>query len=446
MFILKRDQKYCLEFCENFLQVSENDTLSGFCRDCLTPQTDAQPRCVQCGSARIARHNEIFDLSIAHVDCDAFYAAVEKRDNPALVDSPVIIGGGRRGVVSTACYIARTYGVRSAMPMFKALKACPDAVVIKPDMAKYVQVGRQIRELMHELTPLIEPLSIDEAFMDMTGTNRLHAMAPAQSLTRLQNKIANEIGVTVSIGLSHNKFLAKVASDFDKPNGLFVIGKAETLEFLSKQPVNLIWGVGKTLTRKLEADGLTTIGHLQSCEEADLAKRYGEIGLRLYRLSRGLDARRVKPQRETKSVSSETTFHEDHRDYRWLEDQLWNLSEKISARMKQKCLTGRVITLKLKTADFKTITRRTTLDRHTNLARIAFLQSKPMLRECVTGSLAFRLIGIGFSDLVPEDGAPQTELFESNDEKYAHQEKAIDSIRAKFGDDAIASGRTLKRD
>jgi len=401
-------------------------------------------QCPACESARIACHPELSTLAIAHLDCDAFYAAIEKRDDPSLADKPVIIGGGRRGVVSTCCYVARTYGVHSAMPMFKALQACPDATVISPDMGKYAAAGREIRSMMEALTPLVEPLSIDEAFMDMTGTERLHGMTPAMALADLQNRIAADIGVTVSVGLSHNKFLAKIASDFDKPSGLFVIGKEETTEFLGAQPIKLIWGVGKAMNTTLERDGLKMISQLQKMDEATLAKRYGEMGLRLYRLSRGLDVRRIKPHRETKSVSSETTFNEDISDGAWLEDRLWLLCEKVSSRMKEKHLTGRVVTLKLKTGDFKSITRRTTLERHSNLARIAFGAAKPMLRENLQGK-AYRLIGIGFSDLAPEDGAPQVELFESDEEKIATQERAIDDIRAKFGDDAIAAGRTLKK-
>jgi len=424
--------------------VSENGTYFDFCRDCHNTLAVDHSLCTHCESGRITRHPELGELSIAHLDCDAFYAAIEKRDNPALNDRPVIIGGGKRGVVSTACYIARTYGVRSAMPMFKALKACPEAVVISPDMGKYVAVGREIRTIMRTLTPMVEPLSIDEAFLDMSGTERLHGVKPAVALSKLQNKISQEVGVTVSVGLSYNKYLAKIASDFDKPNGFFIIGKAETLSFLATQPINLIWGVGKSMSEKLARDGLTRIVQLQNMDETTLAKKYGEMGLRLYRLSRGLDVRLVKPQRETKSISSETTFNDDVTDSNWLEDRLWILCEKISTRMKDKHLTGRVITLKLKTADFKTLTKSETLDHHTNLARSAFKVAKPLLAQCADGR-SFRLIGIGFSDLAPEAGAPQSELFETNEEKFTTQEKAIDAIRAKFGDDAIAAGRTLKK-
>ncbi len=424
--------------------MSEIKTPLSFCRKCLREVKTEARVCHACDSARIAAHSELNTLSIAHLDCDAFYAAIEKRDDPSLNDRPVIIGGGKRGVVSTACYIARTYGVKSAMPMFKALKACPDAVVIRPNIEKYVTVGRQVRDMMNALTPLVEPLSIDEAFMDLTGTERLHHMSPAQSLADLQNRIAKEIGVTVSIGLSHNKFLAKIASDYDKPNGFFVIGKEETFNFLAPQPISLIWGVGKAMEKKLRDDGFTHIKHLQQAEQSYLAKRYGELGLRLYSLARGKDSRHVRAREKAKSVSSETTFEQDVSDVKWLEDRLWLLCEKLSMRMKEKNLVGKVVTLKLKTSTFKNLTRRKTLEKRTNLARVLFQAASPMLNEMAKGG-AYRLIGVGFSDIEPPQQAPQTQLFPDEDQKLTDQENAIDAIRRKFGDNAIGSARVLKK-
>ena len=401
--------------------------------------------CPSCKIPRITRHPELFSLSIAHMDCDAFFAAIEKRDRPELADKPVIIGGGRRGVVSTACYVARTYGVHSAMPMFKALKACPNAVVIKPDFSKYVAASGRIREMMNGLTPLVEPLSIDEAFLDLTGTERLHDMPPAIALARLQNEIKSELGVTVSVGLSHNKFLAKLASDFDKPEGFFVIGRGETKSFLAKQKVSLIWGIGRKSAAILEKDGIRTIADLQALDAATLTNRYGEIGLRLSNLAFGRDDRPVKTSRETKSVSAETTFHEDHNDFTTLDDHLWHLCEKVSKRMKEKELAGRVVTLKLKTAQFKTLTRRTTLEQSSNLARTLYETASPLLhREC--DGRKFRLIGVGYSALeTDEDGERQSSLFGQNNQKLKAQEKAISAIRKKFGDDSIGAARTLKR-
>lgn len=415
------------------------------CLDCgAMPNHPSGGRCPTCASRRIASHPELFSLSIAHIDCDAFYASIEKRDDPALADRPVIVGGGVRGVVTTACYVARTYGVRSAMPMFRALAACPEAVVIKPNFQKYSSVARQIRELMGRLTPIVEPVSIDEAFLDLSGTERIHKKPPAASLAHLQKQIKREIGITVSVGLSCNKFLAKMASDFDKPHGFSVIGAAEAKDLLSAMPVGAIWGVGAITARRLNFDGFVTIGDLQKADAASLVRRYGEIGSRLVDLSHGRDRRRVSPQRETKSVSSETTFNSDIRDLKELEDILWRLCERTSSRMKSGNFTGRVVTLKLKTPDFKTITRRATLPHPSNLARTAFEVARTMLGEAA-GARAFRLIGVGYSELSPDTTTAQTELFGENEEKLKREENAIDAIRRKFGDDAIALGRNYAK-
>ncbi len=417
---------------------------TSFCTACESPAEAGERRCAVCGHGEVISHPELLSLTIAHLDCDAFYAAIEKRDDPSLADKPVLIGGGVRGVVSTACYIARTYGVRSAMPMFKARAACPDAVVIKPNMAKYAEAGRQIREMMRALTPMVEPLSIDEAFLDLSGTERLHGAPPAVMLARLQRAVEREVGVTASVGLSHNKFLAKVASDLDKPQGFSIVGREETLDFLAALPVTAIWGVGKAMARKLESDGLKTVGQLQKMDTGELARRYGELGLRLSRLSQGKDARRVKPERDTKTVSSETTFNSDISDPQRLEDILWELCEKVSARMKASSFEGRVITLKLKSHDFKTVSRRTTLDAPSNLARLAFAAAKRMLHETAPGR-AWRLIGVGFSGLSMDGANPTRDLFGSDNERIAAQEHAIDAIRDRFGKDAIGAGRSFRK-
>ena len=306
-----------------------------FCRDCLIEQKAEARRCRTCGSPRLLRHKELYDLTLAHIDCDAFYATIEKRDNPELIDKPVIIGGGKRGVVSTACYIARISGVRSAMPMFKALELCPDAVVIPPNMEKYVTVGRQVRAMMEDLTPLVQPLSIDEAFLELAGTQRLHHDPPARILARFAKRVENEIGISISVGLSYCKFLAKVASDLQKPRGFSVIGREEALEFLAPRPVTTIWGVGRAFNASLEADGIRTIGQLQTMEESDLMRRYGSMGQRLYRLARGMDEREVHPNEAAKSVSAETTFFDDIGRHEDLVPILRGLSEKVSTRLKK---------------------------------------------------------------------------------------------------------------
>jgi len=416
--------------------------MTGFCRDCLDDLPDRAARCPGCGSPRVVRHAEIDRLAIAHVDCDAFYAAIEKRDDPSLNDKPVIIGGGRRGVVATACYIARTFGVKSAMPMFEARRLCPHATVVPPDMAKYVRVGREVRALMLDLTPLVEPLSIDEAFLDLSGTERLHGRSPARSLAGFAREVEDEIGITVSIGLSENKFLAKLASDLDKPRGFSVLGQREAAAFLAPKPVTFIWGVGKQMGAALAHEGFRTIADLQRATETDLMRRFGTEGLRLARLARGVDARQVSPERETKSVSAETTFETDIAAFRTLERRLWGLSEKVSARLKAKEIAGQTITLKLKTADFRLRTRARSLAAPTQLAAKIFAAGRDLLAREAQGT-RFRLIGIGVSALGSPVDADPADLVDPQGERSKAAEHAVDRLRAKFGRDAVVKGLTL---
>ncbi|MFC6488640.1 DNA polymerase IV [Nitratireductor sp. GCM10026969] len=416
----------------------------GICRDCLSRTGETERRCRSCGSPRVLLHDELDALSLAHIDCDAFYAAVEKRDDPSLRDRPVIIGGGKRGVVSTACYIARIHGVRSAMPMFKALEACPDAVVIKPDMEKYAGVGRQIREMMQALTPLVEPLSIDEAFLDLSGTERLHGASPALVLARFARQVEKEIGITVSVGLSYCKFLAKVASDLNKPRGFSVVGRAEALPFLAERPVTTIWGVGRSFEATLARDGIRTIGQLQRMERADLMRRYGTMGERLYSLSRGQDARTVQPRGEAKSVSSETTFDRDIAVFEDLVPVLRGLSERVSSRLKKAGIAGRTVVLKLKTADFRIRTRNRQLGDPTLLADRIFHTGLDMLKREADGT-RFRLIGIGVSDLTDAARADPPDLVDRLSHKRALAEGAIDSLREKYGRGSVETGYTFGR-
>jgi DNA polymerase-4 len=421
----------------------------GFCRDCLAAQPASRPRCSSCGSPRLAAHPEIAVLSIAHVDCDAFYAAVEKRDDPALCDRPVIVGGGKRGVVATACYLARAYGVHSAMPMFQALKACPGAVVIAPDMAKYARTARQIRALMRELTPLVEPVSIDEAFLDLAGTEALHRASPAKALAGFARKVEAEIGISVSIGLSYCKFLAKIASDHDKPRGFFMIGRAEAQGFLTSRPIGLISGVGPKTQAKLARDGFRLMGDLQASDEAVLAARYGDEGCRLWRLARGIDARQVSVEREVKSVSAETTFESDLASLDALAPILYRLCEKLSARLKQAGFAASCLTLKLKTADFKTRTRATSGVPATQLAKRLFAPTRELLARELAGAQGgarFRLIGIGASDLRPAAEADQGDLVDVGLAREKAEDRAIDAVRARFGANAIVKGLALRRD
>ena len=419
--------------------------MDGFCRDCLGPVGETSQRCPNCRGPRLLRHPELHGLSIAHIDCDAFYAAVEKRDNPDLKDKPVIVGGGVRGVVSTACYVARIRGVRSAMPMFKATKLCPDAVIVKPDMAKYAAAGRDVRALMLKLTPLVEPLSIDEAFLDLTGTARLHGMSPALLLARLARAIEKEIGISASVGLSYNKYLAKVASDLEKPRGFSVIGRAEAKAFLAPRPVSLIWGVGKSFREQLAKDGIIRIGELQAMDKIELMRRYGVMGARLYHLSRGEDARDVSPDEEVKSISAETTFNTDIRDVAELERILWRLAEKVSRRAKAGGLAGETVTLKLKTADFKIRTRNATLADPTLLAGRIFEAASPLLVREATGA-AFRLIGVGISHLVEARAESESATLDAKLAARAKAEMAMDRLRNRFGRAAIERGIAFGED
>jgi DNA polymerase IV len=414
---------------------------NALCRDCAS--VVAAGRCDACGSDRIARHDELRTLSIAHLDCDAFYAQIEKRDNPTIAAKPVIVGGGRRGVVSTCCYVARAFGVRSAMPMFKALKLCPQAVVVKPDMAKYVAVGRQVRTAMLELTPLVQPLSIDEAFMDLTGTEALHDGPPAKTLIALQNRIEATLDITVSIGLSFNKFLAKTASDLDKPRGFSVIGKAEALAFLGPRAVGTLPGVGPAGVATLERAGYRRIGDIRAAGMKAMIARFGDWGMHLYRLSVADDPRVVDPEGERKSVSAETTFFEDISDHTALEDILWSLCEKVSMRARAGETAGRTITLKLRRADFRIVTRRRTLGDPTLLAHRLFETGRALLAAEPAG-VAYRLIGIGLSDLADADEADKGDLMDTETPRRAAAEAAVAKARARYGKGAVVTGRGLK--
>jgi DNA polymerase IV len=416
--------------------------MPGFCRDCRRDVPERAGRCNACGSPRVLRHGDLDALAIAHVDCDAFYATIEKRDDPSLADKPVIVGGRQRGVVLTACYVARTFGVRSAMPMFEARRLCPHASVVRPDMEKYARVGRQVRELMFKLTPLVEPVSIDEAFMDLSGTARLHGMSPAKALAGFAGEVETSLGITVSIGLSCNKFLAKIASDLDKPRGFAVLGSTEAAAFLAPKPVTLIFGVGKMAQQRLGRDGLRTIGDLQRASESELRRRYGVEGARLARLARGLDERPVRAEREAKSISAETTFDRDIADFRPLELRLWRLAEKVSARLKSNGLAGSTVTLKLKTADFRIRTRAQSLSHPTQLAGRIFAAGRELLARETDGTM-FRLIGIGLSALCDADGADFADLI---DRRSAEAEQAIDRLRERFGDEAVIKGLALDGD
>ncbi|HZZ69372.1 MAG TPA: DNA polymerase IV [Phenylobacterium sp.] len=416
--------------------------MKAFCRDCFWQGEQAVRRCPVCASPRIVAHEELGGHAIAHMDCDAFYASVEKRDRPELRDHAVIVGGGKRGVVTTCCYIARIKGVRSAMPMFKALKLCPEAVVIKPDFTKYRAASRQILGMAGELTPLIQNLSLDEAWMDLSGTERLHKAAPAITLARLQARIEAETGLTVSIGLSANKFLAKIASDLDKPRGFSVIGGAEAQAFLAPRPVGILPSVGPAMVASLERSGFRTVGDLVRADIKVLAERFGSHGLRLSRLAHGQDSRPVNPREERKGISAETTFNEDLSALGDLEDVLAQLSEKVARHARADGLAGRVVTLKLRTTDFKIHTRRRTIPVPTQTAKTLFAVGREMLAKEADGR-PYRLIGIGMAELV-EAAAVEDDFFAGDERRALAGEKTLDAIRAKFGAGAVTSGRIFR--
>jgi DNA polymerase-4 len=390
----------------------------------------------------MVRHPELFHLSIAHLDCDAFYASVEKRDDPSLRDQPLIVGGGVRGVVTTCCYIARMSGVRSAMPMFKARKLCPEATVVKPNFAKYVAESRRIMARLRDITPLVQTLSLDEAWLDLSGTERLHGAPPALTLAKVQTEIERESGITVSIGLAANKFLAKIASDLDKPRGFAVIG-AEAQSFLAPRPVGILPGVGPAFVRTLESDGFRTVGDLAAADAKRLADKYGAHGLHLHQLAHGRDSRAVNPNPARKSMSAETTFNEDLSAVEALEDMLWPLCEKVSRLARSEAIAGRVVTLKLRATDFRIVTRRRTLPFATQTARTLFAAAREMLAIEARGQ-PWRLIGVGISDIV-ESAAAGGDLFGGDESRALRGEQAIDALRGRFGASAVVTGRSLKR-
>ncbi|HZZ90454.1 MAG TPA: DNA polymerase IV [Caulobacteraceae bacterium] len=417
--------------------------VTALCRDCFWTGADPGARCPSCRSLRLVRHAELDQLSMAHLDCDAFYASVEKRDRPELRDQPLIVGGGARGVVTTCCYIARMSGVRSAMPMFKARKLCPQAAVLPPDFAKYRMESRRIMAKLRDMTPLVQPLSLDEAWVDLAGTDRLHGATPALTLARLQADIEREVRITVSIGLAANKFLAKIASDLDKPRGFAVIGAAEAEAFLAPRPVSILPGVGEVFARTLQSDGYALVGDLAAEAPKRLADRYGVHGLRLSQLAKGQDARAINPHEGRKSLSAETTFETDISALADLEDILWRLCEKVAGHARSEAIAGRVVTLKLRATDFRIVTRRRTLPFATQTARSLFAASQALLTAEARGR-PWRLIGVGISDIVESD-LLSGDLFDNGESRALSGERAIDALRGRFGADAIFMGRTLKR-
>lgn len=413
------------------------------CRDCDAVLTTPAKTCPQCGSARLISHPELFTLTVAHIDCDAFYASVEKRDRPDLADKPLIVGGGTRGVVTTCCYIARLYGVRSAMPMFKALALCPQAVIIRPKMDKYVAVSHEIRTLMEQLTPLVQPLSIDEAVLDLAGTQALHNAPPAITLNRLARKVEQHIGITISIGLAPNRLLAKLAAERGKPRGFSIFG-SDAPKILAPEPVGTLPGIGPAMVKKLGSVGITTIGQLAGLDARSARRQLGDEGPSLTARARGEDTRIVHTNHDTKSISAETTFCTDLATLAELEPILWRLSEKLCTRLRNQHFAAAGITLKLKTAAFASRTRSQRLPNPTQLPDTIFDAAVALLRLETDGT-KFRLLGIGASTLANPAAADLGDLADTTTPRRAARQNAILLLREKFGDDAISSGRALPK-
>jgi DNA polymerase IV len=381
------------------------------CRDCFTLAYPASGVCRACASARLVAHDEIETLHIAHIDCDAFYAMVEKRDNPELRGRPVIVGHpGGRGVVTTACYVARKFGPRSAMPMYKALQLCPDAVVIQPNMAKYKAASNEIRNIFASISDCIEPVSLDEAYLDLSDAHRVSDRPPAAALAEASRRIEREVRISVSIGLSYAKSLAKLASELQKPRGYSVIGRAEAKAFLASLPVGKIHGIGAATAERMAALGYVTVADLQAADQQALMGRFGKFGERLVKLINGEDDRAVAPDRETKSISAENTFAVNTSALDVLIAEVRPMCDRVSERLKRNELAGQTVVLKLKTGDFQTITRNARLAHPTQRADLLFQNAERLITREANGR-AFRLIGVGVADLVPAAQADPPDLF-----------------------------------
>jgi DNA polymerase IV len=381
------------------------------CRDCCELVDVPGEACGTCGSTRLLAHDEIESLGIAHIDCDAFYASVEKRDRPELARGPLIVGhAGGRGVVVTACYVARTFGVRSAMPMFQAIELCPHGTVIQPDMAKYKRVSGEIRAIFETATSIVEPVSLDEAYLDLTDDYRTEAPPAAEALATIARRIESEIGITVSIGLSCNKFLAKLASELQKPRGFSIIGRAEAKGFLAPLSVRKIHGVGAVTARRMEESGLETIADLQALKDQELVARFGKFGHRLALFAHGEDDRPVTPYRPVKSISAETTFGHDTGSSSRLREVALGLCDRVAAQLVRKGVAGSSIVLKLKTSDFRILTRSRRLSHPTQRAALIF-ESVAALIDREADGRTFRLIGVGVGDLGLATAADPTDLF-----------------------------------
>ncbi len=377
---------------------------------------------------------------IIHVDMDAFYASIEQRDKPELAGVPVIVGGlSNRGVVATASYEARKFGVHSAMSMAEARRRCPEAVFITPDHRKYSFVSAQIRQILDRYSPLVEPLSLDEAFLDVTGMDGLYA-DPADIARRIKDEIKQQLQLTASAGVAPNKFLAKLASDLQKPDGLYVIRRGEEAQVLAGLPVRRLWGVGEVTAASIAKLGIRTIGQFAAADPKLLERHIGRDVYDLQRLARGLDDRPVVPDQQIKSVGNEETFDQDLYQWDEIEKQLLLFADKVGWRLRRLTLSGRTITVKVRFASFKTITRSRTLEEATNLDDTLYHIARELYKS-IPSTEGIRLLGLTVSNLQPAGQAMA--LFDSKQEKQESLHKVVDELKVRFGAAAVMKGRLI---
>ena len=374
--------------------------------------------------------------TILHIDMDAFYAAIEQLDNPALRGRPVIVGGGTRGVVSTASYEARPFGVHSAMPIFQARRLCPHGIFLPVRMERYQEVSAQIMALLHRVTPAVEQVSVDEAYLDLTGTERLHG-PPVDVARTIKDQIARDTGLTCSIGIAPNKFLAKIASDWKKPDGLTVIEEDQIEGFLKNLPVDKLPGVGKKALQTLKDLGITRTGDLARFPGDILIRKFGKFGRRLVELAQGIDPSEVLCEGEPKSISSEDTLPEDTDNLTLLGNYIAVQAGTVGRRLRQYGLKGRTVTLKLKYSNFHLLTRSHTMEDATQSTKaIRDVALELLKKEKLVSKI--RLIGVGVSHF--DRGTEQLHLFQDLDEKQRRLDTAVDKVSERFGRDILKRG------
>ncbi len=376
------------------------------------------------------------ERKIIHVDMDAFFASVEQRDRPELRGKPVIVGGRpeERGVVAAASYEARKFGVHSAMPTAQALRLCPRAILIPGRMGYYAEISRQIREILYAFTPLVEPLSLDEAFLDVTGSERLFGGAE-QIAREIKRRIREEVKLTCSVGIAPNKFLAKLASDLNKPDGFVVVHPSKIVDFLENLPVSRLWGVGPATEERLRARGISTIGDLQQIPRSELIDKFGKWGAQLFELARGIDERPVTSEHEVKSISRETTFAKDLDQFNELRKVLFELADEVAQELREEGLKARTVQIKVRFADFRTITRRVTLKESTDATRVIREAARLLWEHKVAlPRQGVRLVGVGVSNLeYPVTGQLRLFAWEDPNAKDSHLlDHVIDEVRSRF--------------